>query len=151
MESTADSGERFSLEHQLCFAAYSASRALVAAYRRGLQDIGLTYTQYLVLLVLWEHERVSVGELGEALALDSGTLSPLLKRMETSGLVRRERGVVDERTVWIQATEAGQALLPAARSLQAEVAQATGLPPAELATLRHELHQLTASLDAAVR
>lgn len=137
------------LDDQLCFAAYSASRALVAAYRRGLHDLGLTYTQYLVLLVLWERPRVSVGELGTALALDSGTLSPLLKRMEGADLVVRTRGRDDERTVWIAPTPRAEALLPEARRVQRGVRQATGLDDAALAALRAELRDLTAALDAA--
>lgn len=139
------------LDDQLCFAAYSASRALAAAYRRGLQELGLTYTQYLVLLVLWQQPRVSVSELGRALALDSGTLSPMLKRMEAAGLVRRERGTDDERTMWIEPTEEAQALEPRAVAVQAEVVRATGLEPAEFSALRAALNQLTASLDAASR
>lgn len=137
------------LDDQLCFAAYSASRALMAAYRRGLQALGLTYTQYLVLLVLWERPHVSVGEVGKALALDSGTLSPLLKRMEAADLVVRTRGTDDERTVWIEPTARAQALLPEAKLVQRGVRQATGLDDVALAALRAELRDLTTALDSA--
>src|SRR4029077_10071780 len=87
------------LDRHLCFALYSASRAMTAAYRPILTKLNLTYPQYLVLLVLWEEGRVTVGHLGERLQLDSGTLSPLLKRLEANGFVRRERSLDDERLV----------------------------------------------------
>ena len=87
-----------SLDRHLCFALYSASRAMTAAYRPVLDELNLTYPQYLVLLVLWEEGRATVGRLGERLQLDSGTLSPLLKRLEANGFVRRERSSTDERS-----------------------------------------------------
>lgn len=89
--------ERQALKKQTCFALYSTSRSFTAAYRPLLDSLGLTYPQYLVLLLLWEQDQASVNELGEALQLDSGTLSPLLKRMETAGLIRRHRAAEDER------------------------------------------------------
>ena len=99
-----------SLDRQLCFALYSASRAMTAAYRPILTELNLTYPQYLVLLVLWEEGRVTVGRLGERLQLDSGTLSPLLKRLEANGFVRRERSLDDERLVDVTLTPAGRRL-----------------------------------------
>ena len=99
-----------SLDRQLCFALYSASRAMTAAYRPILTELNLTYPQYLVLLVLWEQGRVTVGRLGERLQLDSGTLSPLLKRLEANGFVRRERSLDDERLVDVTLTPAGRRL-----------------------------------------
>src|SRR6516225_2883936 len=98
------------LDRQLCFALYSASRAMTAAYRPILTELNLTYPQYLVLLVLWEEGRITVGRLGERLELDSGTLSPLLKRLEANGFVRRERSLQDERQVEVTLTPAGRKL-----------------------------------------
>ena len=99
-----------SVDRQLCFALYSASRAMTAAYRPILTAMNLTYPQYLVMLVLWEEDRVTVSRLGERLQLDSGTLSPLLKRLETNGFVRRERSAHDERLVDVTLTPAGRRL-----------------------------------------
>ena len=98
------------LQEQLCFSLYTAAHRIVRAYRPMLEPLGLTYVQYLVMLVLWEHAPRSVGELGAQLHLDSGTLTPLLKRMERSGFVRRERDSDDERRVLIFLTEEGRAL-----------------------------------------
>jgi DNA-binding MarR family transcriptional regulator len=112
-----------SLDQHLCFALYSASRAMTAAYRPVLTEMNLTYPQYLVLLVLWEEGRVTVGQLGERLQLDSGTLSPLLKRLEANGFVRRERSSVDERLVDVTLTDAG-------RKLERRAQCIPGQPPA---------------------
>ncbi|MGY1746853.1 MarR family winged helix-turn-helix transcriptional regulator [Blastococcus sp. SYSU D00695] len=98
------------LEDQLCFALYAASRALTARYRPQLDEIGLTYPQYLVMMLLWEEDNQTVGQLGSRLNLDSGTLSPLLKRLTGAGLVSRHRRVEDERSVAIALTDAGRAL-----------------------------------------
>lgn len=103
------------LQDQLCFALYAASRAVTARYRPLLDELGLTYPQYLVMLVLWERADVSVRELGGALQLESSTLSPLLKRLEANGLVRRERRADDERSVSVRLTEAGTGLRERAR------------------------------------
>ncbi|WP_059387987.1 MarR family winged helix-turn-helix transcriptional regulator, partial [Arthrobacter sp. Hiyo1] len=96
------------LDRQVCFALYSASKAATAVYRPVLDELGLTYPQYLVMLVLWENEPRSVRELGTELGLDSGTLSPLLKRLEAMGLVERRRSVEDERRVEIHLSDAGR-------------------------------------------
>ena len=98
------------LENQLCFPLYAASRKIVNLYTPYFKPLGITYTQYIVLMVLWAQDGVSVRELGERLYLDSGTLTPLLKKMESSGLVRRERAKEDERVTRIYLTEAGRAL-----------------------------------------
>ena len=98
------------LENQLCFPLYAASRKIVNLYTPYFKPLGITYTQYIVLMVLWAQDGVSVRELGERLYLDSGTLTPLLKKMETAGLVRRERAKEDERVTRIYLTEAGRAL-----------------------------------------
>ena len=98
------------LENQLCFPLYAASRKIVNLYTPYFKPLGITYTQYIVLMVLWAQDGVSVRELGERLYLDSGTLTPLLKKMETAGLVRRERAKEDERVTRIYLTETGRAL-----------------------------------------
>lgn len=98
------------LDHQLCFLFHRISRELTAAYRPLLADLGLTYPQYLVMLVLWEDDAVGVGQIGERLALDSGTLSPLIRRLESAGLLSRERATVDERRLVVRLTAAGREL-----------------------------------------
>jgi DNA-binding MarR family transcriptional regulator len=137
------------LEHQVCFALNNATRAFGAIYRDALKDLGLTYPQYLAMMALWEHEELSVKRLGELLRLDSGTLSPLLKRLESAGLVRRERSPQDERSVLVSATPAGVALREQAAAVPAEVAARAGLDVEELRQLRGMLGRLTDRLDAA--
>lgn len=100
------------LDGQICFALNAASRAFGGLYRVVLKDLGLTYPQYLVMLVLWEHGELPVKELGHHLRLDSGTLSPLLKRLEATGLIRRERSAEDERSVHVSLTDEGRAAHP---------------------------------------
>jgi DNA-binding MarR family transcriptional regulator len=134
------------LDDQLCFALYAASRAVTARYRPLLERLGLTYPQYLVLLVLWERGASSVKELAAALQLDYGTLSPLLKRLEAAGLLRRERAAEDERTVRAVLTEAGRALREQARSVPPAMAAAMGLPPDEADALRLTLRRLADTL-----
>ncbi|HEX9228608.1 MAG TPA: MarR family transcriptional regulator, partial [Arthrobacter sp.] len=134
------------LDKQLCFAMYSASRAATAAYRPILDELGLTYPQYLVMLVLWEDAPRSVRELGEELGLDSGTLSPLLKRLETLGFVERRRSAADERRVEVFLTDPGAALSTRASAIPQRLADAAGLSPAELEQLRETLGRLTAAL-----
>src|SRR2546421_13103824 len=104
MDSTAVEGSLL-LDEQLCFALYAASRAVTARYRPMLDELGLTYPQYLVMMLLWEEDNQTVGQLGVKLALDSGTLSPLLKRLTAAGLVTRHRRIEDERSVSIALTE----------------------------------------------
>ncbi|MEN3584739.1 MarR family transcriptional regulator [Streptomyces sp. ZYX-F-203] len=137
------------LERQLCFSLGAASRAFGGLYRVLLKELGLTYPQYLVMLVLWERGEVPVKELGERLRLDSGTLSPLLKRLETAGLVLRERSPSDERSVRVRATERGEALRAPAREVPRRIAAATGCDLAEMEDLRDRLDRLTAALDSA--
>ncbi|PJJ54355.1 DNA-binding MarR family transcriptional regulator [Mumia flava] len=135
------------LDQQLCFALYSASRAMTASYRPLLAELGITYPQYLVMLVVWEQERLSVGDLGERLRLDSGTLSPLLKRLESAGLVRRERSASDERVVDVVLTDDGRALEQRARDVPRQAYLATGLSLDESADLRDAVRRLADSLD----
>src|SRR5262245_57775875 len=106
----ASTDDALLLEQQLCFALYNASRALIRAYGPLLEPLGLTYPQYLAMLILWEEKSASVKKLGERLALDSGTLTPLLKRLEQRGLVTRRRDTEDERVVRIELTPEGQKL-----------------------------------------
>ena len=139
----------FVLDEQLCFALHTASRAMTGCYRPLLDDIGLTYSQYAVMLVLWELDTVPLGLLCSRLQLDTGTLSPLLKRLETEGLILRRRRREDERTMQLTLTRAGRALRDRAAAAQARVQSATGLDPAELAAMRDDLHALAARLRAA--
>jgi MarR family transcriptional regulator, organic hydroperoxide resistance regulator len=137
------------LNRQVCFALYSASRAATAVYRPVLEELGLTYPQYLVMLVLWEDEPRGVKELGEELGLDSGTLSPLLKRLESLGLVERRRSGEDERRVAIHLTAAGRELSSKAGALPKRLAEAPGLTAEELDQLHSTLARLTAALHNA--
>lgn len=139
----------FTLDEQLCFALHTVSRAMTGCYRPLLEDIGLTYSQYAVMLVMWEHRSVSLGVLCARLQLDTGTLSPLLKRLEAQGLVTRRRRTEDERTVQLALTPTGSALRSRAAAVQARVEGVTGLSPDELAEMRDSLHALAARLRAA--
>jgi MarR family transcriptional regulator, organic hydroperoxide resistance regulator len=138
------------LNHQVCFALYSASRAATAVYRPVLEELGLTYPQYLVMLVLWESEPRGVKELGDELGLDSGTVSPLLKRLESLGLVERRRSGEDERRVAIHLTPAGHGLSGKAGAIPRRLADAAGLTDQELDQLRDTLGRLTAALHGAL-
>jgi DNA-binding MarR family transcriptional regulator len=137
----ADSDTWLALDRQLCFALYSSSLAMTKLYKPLLGPLGLTYPQYLVMLVLWEGDRVSVSALGERLSLDSGTLTPLLKRLESAGLLRRVRDSADERRVVLLLTPAGRALK----------ARAAKVPPKMMCAIAcdiDEINALTARLKA---
>lgn len=136
------------MDRQLCFALYSASRAMTAAYRPILSELNLTYPQYLVLLVLWEEDRVTVGRLGERLQLDSGTLSPLLKRLEAGGFIRRERSLHDERQVEVTLTPAGRKLEGKAQCIPERLGARVGITEQEAADLRDAIRRLTDALTA---
>lgn len=147
---SATSAEDFlRLDQQICFSLAAASRAFNGVYRVVLKDLGLTYPQYLVMLVLWEHGQLPVKKVGEHLRLDSGTLSPLLKRLETAGLVRRERSARDERSVEVRATEEGLALRERALQVPRRIVAATSFDVDEIRALRARLDELTIALDAA--
>lgn len=141
------------LDHQLCFALYSSSLAMTKLYKPLLEPLGLTYPQYLAMLVLWEGDGVTVSQLGERLMLDSGTLTPLLKRLEAAGLVQRLRDSADERRVLLQLTREGRALKRRALAVPEAVACAVGCELDELARLTARLktlrEQLTASTSRA--
>ena len=130
------------LDNQLCFALYSASLAMTKLYKPLLAPLGLTYPQYLVMLVLWEHESLSVSELGERLYLDSGTLTPLLKRMEAAALLQRKRSGQDERRVDITLTAAGRKLKAGAAKVATCVVRATGCPVPDLVDLTRKVQAL---------
>jgi DNA-binding MarR family transcriptional regulator len=130
------------LDNQLCFALYSSSLLMTKLYKPVLAKLGLTYPQYLVLLVLWESDRITVGELGERLFLDSGTLTPLLKRIEAAGLLTRTRAVDDERRVIVALSAAGRALRRKAEQVPNVVACAAGCRLDEIAALTAQLQAL---------
>lgn len=148
--SAADGEQEFStlLDDQLCFALYAASRAVTSRYRPLLDELGLTYPQYLALLVLWERGPTPVGDIGTALHLDYGTLTPLVKRLETAGLVRRERRPDDERTVQVSLTEEGAALRERAACVPSAIGDAMALTPAEFDQAKRILRRLTANVSA---
>ena len=138
------------LDNQICFAIYSAAHAFNRVYKPLLDRLGLTYPQYLVMLVLWERDGVAVKEIGERLYLDSGTLTPLLKRLEQAGLVRRTRSTEDERQVLIGLTAQGQSLRDKARSVPQSILAATQCSVPELTAVKNEIVALRDRLNAAV-
>lgn len=139
------------LDQQLCFEIYAASHAFTKLYKPLLDPMGLTYPQYLVMLLLWERDDRPVGDLGQALALESSTLTPLLKRMEAAGHVIRQRDSEDERRVRIRLTEAGWALQEQARQIPQCLDQSGAVTAAEAADLRAEVRKLRLALTAALR
>lgn len=143
-ESETFAAAELRLDNQVCFALYAASRAVTRLYRPLLDGLGLTYPQYLVMLVLWERGAVSVKELGAALELDSGTLSPLLKRLEANGMLSRSRSEEDERSVLVRLTDEGSALRERARGIPTQLACAIGWEPEELVEFRGRLREFTA-------
>ena len=147
---TSTPADWLALDHQLCFALYSASLAMTKLYKPLLAPLGLTYPQYLVMLVLWEGDGVTVGELGERLALDSGTLTPLLKRLEAQALLHRLRDASDERRVLLQLSAAGRALKRRAQSVPPAVASASGCELTELSSLTARLRELRLQITASL-
>ena len=130
------------LDNQLCFALYSASLAMTKAYQPLLADLGLTYPQYLVMLVVWEEEGMMVSEIGNRLFLDSGTLTPLIKRLELAGLIVRLRDVDDERRVRVKLTAAGRALKQKAATVPVCMTSKIGCSPDELLKLNESIRLL---------
>ena len=137
-----DYREAMKLINQLCFPLYAAARNVTGLYTPWLKPLGLTYTQYIVLLVLWEKDGVSVTEIGEKLMLDNGTLSPLLKKLEQAGYVKRQRSHEDERVVVITLTEAGRTLQEQAKDVPLKVAGCIDLPPEKAQMLYALLYEL---------
>jgi DNA-binding MarR family transcriptional regulator len=136
------------LDNQLCFAVYAAAHAFNATYKPLLEPLGLTYPQYLVMLALWQEDGVTVSAIGARLGLDSGTLTPLLKRLEAVGLVSRLRDAADERQVRITLTAPGRALKQKAKGIPKALSCASGLPLADILALRGKLESLAANLRA---
>ncbi|MGN1218718.1 MAG: MarR family winged helix-turn-helix transcriptional regulator [Phocaeicola sp.] len=138
--------DNLNLQNHLCFSLYACSRAILRLYRPILDELQLTYPQYLVLVTLWEKQQCTIKELGEALYLDTGTLTPLLKRMETAGLLERRRDTVDERVVNIHITQAGKALQEKSSCIPQSLIDSSGMSKKELddinETIMRLLHQL---------
>ena len=137
-----DYREAMKLANQLCFPLYAAARNVTGLYTPWLKPLGLTYTQYIVLLVLWEKDGVSVTEIGEKLMLDNGTLSPLLKKLEQAGYVVRQRSREDERVVVVSLTDAGKDLQEKAKDVPLQVAGCIALPPEKARMLYSLLYEL---------
>lgn len=137
------------IDGKLCFALYAASHAFTRVYKPLLDEIGLTYPQYLVMVCLWEQDDRTVGSLGDKLSLESSTLTPLLKRLEALGHVTRSRDPADERVVRIRLTQSGRALRKAARKISACILAATGLDIAGVARLQREVTTLRKALEKA--
>lgn len=139
------------LDHQVCFALYAASRATTSAYRTALDSVGLTYPQYLALLALWEEDGLTVRQLGERLLLDSGTLSPLLARLEKAGLVTRSRSSEDARSVRVHLTGSGEKLRAEAEAIQCSLLGKLNMPPEDLLQLRTLALRLVESIESGGR
>ncbi|MDE5055643.1 MarR family winged helix-turn-helix transcriptional regulator [Niallia taxi] len=134
------------LENQLCFLLYASSREMTKKYKSLLEELDVTYPQYLVLLLLWEHKVLSVKSMGEQLYLDSGTLTPMLKRMEQNGLINRERSQEDERSVMVSLTEQGSKLKEKAACIPLEIVKLANKEPEEFKQLKNSLAQLLQQL-----
>ncbi|MET8150821.1 MarR family winged helix-turn-helix transcriptional regulator [Actinoplanes sp. NPDC049668] len=145
MSDTADTANPLALEEQVCFALSVAARSVVAVYRPLLEPMGLTHPQYLVMLALWQHAPLSVRRISELLQLDPGTLSPLLKRLEAVGYLRRERDPGDERSLAVTLTPSGQALRERAEAIPPAVVERLGLPVEDLRDLHAALTRVIAS------
>lgn len=130
------------LENQLCFPLYVAAKEIVKKYRPLLEPLGLTYTQYIAMMVMWEKKSVTVGQLGEKLCLDTGTLTPMLKKMQASGLVERKRSQTDERSVIVTITERGEELKAKAADVPLKMAQCVHLDPDDAMKLLEILYKL---------
>jgi DNA-binding MarR family transcriptional regulator len=138
------------LDNQLCFAVYSTGHAFNRVYKPLLERLGLTYPQYLVMLVLWERDGVPLKDIGERLFLDSGTLTPLLKRLEAAQLIKRRRSTEDERQVLIALTPQGQALREKARAVPLGILASSACSVAELSAMKNDLIALRDKLNAAL-
>jgi len=148
---TLDSEDMLALERQVCFALSVAARNVVAVYRPVLEPLGLTHPQYLVMLALWQYGPLSVRELSGLLQLDPGTLSPLLKRLEAGGLLRRERDPKDQRNLALALTEKGRALRAEAEKIPAGIVERLGMPVEELMALQGALTRVIAASQRALK
>ncbi len=135
------------LQNQLCFPLYAVSKEVVRLYKPFLDEIGLTYTQYIAMMVLWEKRTATVKELGERLYLDSGTLTPLLKKMEAQGFVSRQRNAADERSVIVSLTQAGEALKERAANIPAQIGNCLPLTGGESETLYKLLYKVLRAIE----
>ncbi|WP_110114818.1 MarR family transcriptional regulator [Bacillus sp. CGMCC 1.16541] len=144
----SNSYEQLKLEHQLCFTIYAASREITKVYKPLLEQLHVTYPQYLALLVLWEEREVSVKQLGERLYLDSGTLTPMLKRMEQQGLLTRQRSLADERVVTVRLTQNGEQLKDQACQIPNAVFSMSNQSPEQLSQLKQTLNELLKALHS---
>lgn len=142
MRTEYDPNEALKLKNQICFPLYAAARKIVNAYQPLLKPLGITYTQYIVFLVLWEEDGLTVKDISDRLQLDSGTLTPLLKKLEAAGFVRRCRSDFDERSVEIYLTDKGLALKEAAAGIPLSMANCTALTKEEAVTLYALLHKI---------
>ena len=134
--------ESLKLSRQLCFPLYACSREMIKLYKPFLDELGLTYTQYITLMVLWEHKAMTVKALGQELYLDSGTLTPLLKKLEEKGLVTRRRSDLDERNLIVTITELGESMRDQALHIPEEMTKCINLPREDIRDLYRMLHQL---------
>jgi DNA-binding MarR family transcriptional regulator len=150
MTTTSAADDLLALERQVCFALSVAARTVVAVYRPVLEPLGLTHPQYLVMLALWQHGPLSVKELSRLLQLDPGTLSPLLKRLESSGLLRRERDARDQRNLALALTDKGTALRAQAEQIPAGIVERLGMPVEELMDLQAQLTRVIAASQQAL-
>lgn len=130
------------LENQICFPLYACSKEIVRKYKPFLDEIDLTYTQYITMMVLWEHKEMNVKDLGEFLYLDSGTLTPVLKKLEQKGYVARARSIEDERVLKVTITEAGEQLKEQAVEIPAKIGSCVGLSPEDALKLYEILHKI---------
>lgn len=147
---TLNNNKEIKLEDQLCFSLYACSRAILRLYRPFLDELNLTYPQYLVLLVLWEKQQSSIKELGKLLELDSGTLTPMLKRMETAQLIERKRDKEDERIVLVSITEKGVSIREKAMCIPQSLLNTSGMSMEEIQELNKAIKQLSAQVDSAL-
>ena len=134
--------EQLKLENQLCFPLYACAKEIIRSYKPFLDPLDLTYTQYIAMMVLWEREQISVKELGECLWLDSGTLTPVLKKLEAKGYITRSRSDADERTVLLQVTQTGRDLRELAAGIPAQVGAGVSLTAEEAKTLYTLLNKM---------
>ncbi|MBR3972347.1 MAG: MarR family transcriptional regulator [Oscillospiraceae bacterium] len=142
-----DKYDALKLENQLCFPLYACSREVIKLYKPFLDQIDLTYTQYITMMVLWEEKAINVKTLGQILYLDSGTLTPLLKKLESKGLVTRQRSTADERNLIVSVTEEGEALKEQALSIPREMAKCVVLNAEESLTLYRLLYKLLENVE----
>ncbi|AMO75487.1 MULTISPECIES: MarR family winged helix-turn-helix transcriptional regulator [Pseudomonas] len=147
MSQPKDACESLKLDNQLCFALYSTSLQMTKVYKPLLQQLGLTYPQYIAMLVLWEQDGITVGEISARMLTDPGSLTPLLKRLEGEGLITRKRSASDERVVELRLTDKGRELRQQAESIPACILAASGLSLEELGRLKNELVDLRGSLQ----